>query len=528
MTLFSLNFLIFLFITCAIYFLVSKDYRWIVLLISGYVFYCWGGGYKTVVFLLVTTAVSFFAAILMQRELDAFNEKKSQEGANQKELKKLTQKKNRRILLVSLLIIFGILGRIKYGSFLFSIIAPIFSPGGEGASIRSILLPLGISFYSFQSAGYLMDVYRGKVKADRNIAKYALFVSYFPQIVQGPISRYSDLAKELYAGHDFDYGRVVRGAERIIWGYMKKLVIADRIAVIVKEVFNNYGTEGYAGFTIFMGAIFYGIQIYADFSGGIDIILGISETLGIKQVENFRQPYMARSVTEFWQRWHMTLGHWMRDYVFYPIALSKTFGKLTKAARKTLGNEKGKIAPSVLASFIVFLLVGIWHGAAWKYVVFGIFQAIFVSSGTLFETNYARMRERFKISDESKAFNIFRMIRTIIILTFGRMLARAATLTSAFEMWKLTFASFNPEVLFNNTFLNMGLSVKNYILMWIMIVVLFIVDYVHERGISIRDKLSEQHIVIRYLVVLGAIFFIIVFGIYGPGVDANMFIYQGF
>ncbi|MCR4711866.1 MAG: MBOAT family protein [Clostridia bacterium] len=528
MSLFSLAFLIFILVTGAVYFAVSREKRWLVLLIASYVFYCWGGGYRTVAFILVTTLLSFGGGIWIENVQKQADAALKEEGADTKAIRTAATKKKKGILAALLIIIFGILVRVKYGGFLFSFLEPLFQAAGSGFRIHDILLPLGISFYTFQTTGYLIDVYRGRAKADRELLKYALFVSYFPQIIQGPISRYSNLAQELYTGHDYDFDRVIRGLQRLLWGYIKKMVIADRVAVIVNEVFGNWSGVGYVGFTVFFGAFLYGVQIYADFSGGIDIILGISEALGIKQVENFRQPYMARSVSEFWQRWHITLGSWMRDYVFYSLAFSKPFGKMQKWARKKFGNETGKTVPACLASFIVFVLVGIWHGAAWKFVIYGVFQAVFVASGTLLERTYAKARNACHIDDKKFAWRFFQMVRTAVILTFGRYFARGASLTDALGMWKATFATFNPQVLIDGSFLNLGLSVKNYYFMWIMIALMLAVDIAHEKGVHIREKIMARPLALRYVLYLLAVFTVIIFGMYGPGVDAGMFIYQGF
>ena len=201
-------------------------------------------------------------------------------------------------------------------------------------------MPLGLSFYTFQIVGYMLDISHGKHPAERNFFKYFLFVTFFPQIIQGPISRYSQLAPQLYEGHDFDWDRIYDGIVLIMWGFFKKMVIADRAAIFADTVFSAYWN--YAGVQTFLGLFFYGIQLYADFSGGIDITRGIAQVLGIDMVQNFNHPFFAKSVAEYWNRWHMSLGSWMRDYVFYSMKSVKFIAKATKKTNKIFGKKIGK------------------------------------------------------------------------------------------------------------------------------------------------------------------------------------------
>lgn len=376
--------------------------------------------------------------------------------------------------------------------------------------------------------GYLVDVYRGKVKPDGSIFRFALFVSYFPQIIQGPIGRYQPLTTQLFEQRCFSYERVKFGAQRMLWGYFQKVVIADRIAVIVNEVFTNYKENGYEGCIVFIAVLLYSIQIYADFSGGIDIVCGVSEMLGIKLADNFRHPFLARSVAEFWQRWHITLGVWMRDYLFYPLALSKPFNKMSSILRKLFGNYVAKVLPTCLASFIVFMLIGLWHGSSWKYVAYGLYQATFVSTATLLEPFYAKCRSFFGVKPERISFRIFQVLRTVIIVTVGRYFSRAASFMTAISMYRYTLKTFNPWVLFDGSLYKLGLDQKNFQLMILLIVGLFIVDAMQEKGIHLRETIARQGIVFRWGVYFAGIFGIIIFGMYGQGFNTASFIYQGF
>lgn len=311
----------------------------------------------------------------------------------------------------------------------------------------NLLLPLGISFYTFQSAGYLIDLYRGKYLPDRNLAKYALFVSFFPQIIQGPIGRHDKLAHQLYAQHKFDYKQAKFGAQLIVWGFFKKLVIADRAAVLVNQVFGNY--QQYAGLEIFIAVILYCFQLYADFSGGLDIATGIAQTMGINLAKNFKRPYFAQTISEFWQRWHITLGSWMRDYLFYPLCFSKSFVKLGKSARKTMGIFLGKLLPVCLATFIIFITIGAWHGAKWKYIAFGMYNGGLIILGLVFAPVFNIIIKKGKIRTKSLGWRLFQTSRTFLLCCIGRYFSRGPSLKTAFHMMSATVIDFDPKILFN-------------------------------------------------------------------------------
>ena len=533
MSLFSLTFAIFLIILFVIYFCFPKKfsrYQWVVLLIASYVFYIFGGaGYKVIFFLLASTISTWYGALLVGKVNTKYKEQlKTCEREDRKNLKQAATKKKRKWLTLIMLFNFGILVVVKYLGFFIGNINTLLHKASVPATLPvfSILMPLGISFYTFQSIGYVIDVYRGKVEPDKNLFKYALFVSFFPQIIQGPISRYNDLGHQLYEPHSFDYQRFTFGLQRMLWGYFKKMVIADRVAIIVSTIFDNY--TQYEGIIPFLGALFYGFQIYADFSGGMDIICGVAQALGIDLIENFRRPFFAKSVAEFWQRWHITLGAWMKEYVFYPLAMSKPFNKMAKKLRGPFGPTVAKIVPTSIASFLVFLLVGIWHGAAWKYVVYGFYQAVFVSSATLLEPFYAKCRVKFRIDVDSISWRIFQILRTVFVVTIGRCIAHAASLRVSMHMIKSTFTVFNPWVLFDGSLYKLGLDQKNFNLMLLTIVLLFTIDAIQERGIRIRSEIAKQNIAVRWVIFYIAILAIVIFGIYGPGFDARSFIYQGY
>ncbi len=533
MSIISIQYFVFIGIVVGGYYLIPKKAQWPWLLAASYAFYLFGGrGY--VVYLLFTTISTFLCgrwlAGLNNIYTDTIKHANPPKTVQERrEIKARFTRKKRGVLALAMAANFGILGFVKYIDFIIGNVNSVLQLfHAESFGFLNIALPLGISFYTFQSMGYLVDIYRGKVQADTNPFRFALFVSYFPQIIQGPIGRYNDLASQLYGQRSFDYNRVKFGVQRMLWGYFKKMVIADRIAVIVNEVFGNYVEKNYVGFTVFAAVLLYGIQIYADFSGGMDIVFGVSEMLGIHLSENFRHPFLSRSVAEFWQRWHITLGAWMRDYLFYPLALSKPFGNMSRALRKRVGNYVAKVLPTCLASFIVFVLIGVWHGASWKYVAYGIYQAVFVSTATLLEPFYAKCRIFFHVQTERFSFRMFQILRTILIVTVGRYFSRAVSFKDAVRMGYYTLKEFNPWVFFNKSFYKLGLDRENFELMLLLIVFLFAVDYMQERGIHIRERIARQGIVLRWTIYMLGIFSIIIFGMYGQGFDISTFIYQVF
>ena len=532
MSLFSLSFGVFLLALFIVYFGFPKKfekYQWVVLLIASYAFYMFAGAKPTVVmFLMASTVTTWVGGLIMGRYNVRYKEQiKTCAPEEKKALKAASTKRKRVVLTLIALINFGILAVVKYSGFVLTNVNDLLAKASVSPiPVIKFLLPLGISFYTFQSMGYLFDVYRGKYAPDKNLFQYALFVSYFPQIIQGPISRHHDLAHQLYAPHRFDYQRFTFGLQRALWGYFKKMVIADRIAIAAGTLFNNY-TE-YEGLLVFVAGLLYGVQVYADFSGGMDIVCGVSEALGIDLIENFRRPFFAKSVAEFWQRWHITLGTWMKEYIFYPLAMSKPFSKMAKALRKPFGPTVAKILPTSLASFIVFLIVGIWHGAAWKYVVYGLYQAVFVSSATLFEPIYAKGRAFFHIDVERKSWRVFQVLRTLFVVTVGRCIAHPATLADSAYMLRSAFTKFNPWVFFDGTLFKLGLNEPNFILMLLSIAFLFTIDAIQERDVHIRSRIARQNIAIRWAIFYIGIFAIVLFGIYGPGYDASSFIYQGY
>lgn len=527
----SFNFLVFVAVIVGAYYLTPIKYRWLTLLAASYVFYLISSP-KTFVFVIFTTVITFFGGRYIGRlndEQKAYLEEHKAELSrdDKKALKAEVQKKKRKMVAIILVANFGVLAVLKYFKTYIEMAAAAL--GGFELEL-GILIPLGISFYTFQSAAYIMDLYRGKITHDTDLAKFALFVSFFPQIVQGPIARYDQLAAQLYEGHKFSYENFTFGIQLILWGFFKKLIIADRVAILVSEVFDNY-TE-YAGGVVFVALLFYTIQIYADFSGGIDIARGVAQMMGIEMGHNFMRPYFSDSLGEFWRRWHMSLSFWTRDYIFYSIALSKFFGKLGKDLRSVLGERIGKLVPVIIAQLATFITIGIWHGAEFKYIAYGLYNGLIIVAGLLLEPYFKQAIEKLHINESSKIWKLFQILRTFFIVVFGRMFAKATSFGAAIYMYG---AILRPDkgAGFSETIMTLGLTNIDFYIILFGCIVCFVISLIQERAgdqdnMTIRRKMAEMPLPLRWFILLAALACVLVLGVYGPGYDAAAFIYRGF
>lgn len=531
MTLISIEFAILWLVTAIVYFLFPLKYRWTVLLASSAVFY-FRGGLGTGYFMIFTIAVIYFIGLLLDKHNEThkayLKDHPDLTREQKKALKLKVQTKKRKILALGLVICFAFLVFLKYFNFLseqtFSILG-IFGVDAEAPKI-DLALPLGISFYTLQATSYIIDIYRGKQKAEKNFAKVALFVSFFPQIIQGPIDRFGHLAPQLYEGHRFNFTQFKHGLQLFLWGLIKKLTLAEYMGVIADEVFNNY--DEYTGFVIFLGSMVYGVQVYADFSGGMDMVRGVAQVFGIDMAVNFERPYFARSVSEFWRRWHITLGAWMRDYVFYPLSLSKAFASMGKKTRKIFGNYIGKMLPTFLASFIAFFLVGVWHGSSYKYVAYGLWNSVIISGSILLEPVYKKILEKLRVNTECFSWQLFQIVRTFILVSIGRIFSRADSLMISLKMIKNMFSEFNPWVLTDGTLYELGLEPREMFMVLLVIIVLFVVSLMQEKGMKIRQELDKQNMLFQWLVIIGAICFVLIYGAYGDSFNAADFVYEQF
>lgn len=495
----STGFVLFCLLTAIVYYAVPQKCKWVVLLCSSYIFYALNS-VKALAFIVLTTLISFLVArkfSLIQAECD---QKRSEvtDKQERKEIRNHYDKIKKRYSALAILLCFGILAVLKYTNFVISNVNSIFH---ANFPMFKFLLPLGISFYTFQAISYILDVYNGKYEAEKNLFHFALYISWFPSILQGPISRYDELKPQFFeTEHHFSLEKSQFAIQRILWGFLKKLVIADRATEVVTYIFGNY--ENLPWYITFVGFLFYSIELYADFSGGMDVVLGVSELMGIKLSENFRQPFFSQSIAEFWRRWHITLGTWMKDYVFYPYNLADFTNKMGKGLSK-INKTAGKLIPACIGNLLVFFIVGVWHGAEWHFIIYGLYNGLLIVLGILFKPVFEKLIKLFRINVESKLWKAFRMVRTFLLINIGWAFDDVTDLHMSFTMIKQLF-SFNTGNLIQNwrfdTFSELTIyTVTLFCIIWLVVSIL------KEKGVDVRKAISKLALPVRWAIYLALI-----------------------
>lgn len=525
----SVSFLLFAALTLLLYFTVPKRGQWWVLLAASYVFYFFAGA-EYLLFILYTTAVTYLTARLMQKRADAEEvtvaaNREVWEKTERKAFRAREKKKRLHVLVLGLVLGFGMLAVLKYTAFVLTGVNSILSLFDAGrVKIPSLLLPLGISFYTFQSMGYLIDVYRQKVKAEKNPARLALFVSFFPQLIQGPISRFGDLGEQLFTPHAFDGFHFRAGLSRVVWGFFKKLVIADTAMIGVRKLVEN--SADFTGVYVFLLILLYSAEIYGDFTGGIDITIGLSEMMGIRLAENFDRPFSSRSTKEYWRRWHITMGAWFTDYVFYPLSVSTSMQKLSKWSRKTLGEKIGKRVPVYLATVVTWFLTGLWHGAGLNFIVWGLLNCLVILVSQELQPLYNRFGARFPRLVASKPWEKWQMLRTFLLMGLIRSLDCYRDVPLTFRLWGSMLTAFNWGELFRGGLTSFGLSWADWGVILGGVLIIWIVSRLGKDK-PVRERLAERPVLLcAALCALTVV--ILLFGAYGIGYDASQFIYNQF
>ena len=504
----------------AVYHILPRRVRWLVLLAASYGLYA-SRSLSSLPFILVTTLSTWLGALRIDRlAADAKArikvEKATLSSEEKKQLKARARSRERVWLYAVLVLNFALLAVLKYTDDVLSL---------AGRSALGLLLPLGISFYTFQSMGYLIDVYNGKYAAERSLPRFALFVSFFPQLIQGPIGRYDQLGPQLREPHDFDYDSMVRGLMLMLWGLFKKLVIADRAMGLVDTVFSAPAGE-YGGAASVVAVLFYAVQQYCDFSGGIDLVTGIAQLFGIRLAPNFRRPYFSVSLADFWRRWHISLGAWMRDYVFYPFALTRPVTRLSKAAKSRFGAGFARALPAALGNILVFLLVGLWHGATSNYILWGLYNGVILAFSALMEPVYKRMNARLPRLTASKGFHIFRVLRTFVIVNIGWFFDRCARGSDALRMMSAVLTDWRGAQLAHLS--SLGVSAVDLRVLSLAVLLLFFVSLAQERGVQVREKVCALWLPLRWLVLIGGVMVVLLCGVWGSGFNEAAFIYYQF
>ena len=520
MSITSLSFITFAAIIFVLYYAIPKKFQWVLLLISSIVFYL-AGGVQSALYVLITATSLYFATVIMQKLTDSQKEfikanKETLTRDEKKQYKAKIKKKRKHIMLIALLINIGLLCFFKYFHFLLEQINVLLHITGinEINDTFKFIVPLGISFYTFQSIGYLLDVYWENVKAEKNYFKVLLFVSFFPQMTQGPISEFEQLSNELFTEHKFTYKNYSWGFQRMIWGFFKKMVIANQLNKYVMLVFANYAD--YTGISVLIGAFLYSVQIYADFSGYMDIMCGFCETLGIRLTENFQRPYFSKSIAEYWRRWHMSLGTWFKKYLYFPIGMSTWNRNLAKLTRKHFSKHFASTFPATIALIIVWTATGLWHGANWAYITWGLVNGLFIILSMWMEPLYAKFRSKFNLRDDMWSWRAFQTIRTFILVTFIKVLPEVGTLSDGIGLWKQIFT--NHQIPSSITtlmpFIDLSLTTHkiNMLLAFLGILIMFLFSLL-QRNKPIRSYMDKLPLFVRIVIVSIEIILIASFGV---------------
>ena len=386
---------------------------------------------------------------------------------------------------------------------------------GVELPIPGFVMPIGVSFFTLQAVSYLFDVYRGTQEADGNVLRVGLFLSFFPQIVEGPICRYSETAGQLWNAKGITWRNLTLGLQRILYGLMKKLVVADRLNGFVNGVFTC--VDEYQGGVIAIAAVCYTVQLYMDFSGAMDAVAGVGQIFGVTMPENFRRPFFSRTISEFWSRWHITLGTWFKDYIFYPVTMSGPSKKLTSAARKRLGNHYGPLLAGGVALFCVWLCNGLWHGAAWSFLFFGMYHFVLIYLGSLCAPLVKRVNTRFGVKPERLPYRIAQTVRTCLLVVVGELFFRAEGLRAGLRMFRKMVTDFRFDSISIPMLKGLSIDPQDFFIVGVTMVIVFVVSLLNERGIVVRDALEKKPTALRWAVLYALILYIIIFGAYGKG-----------
>lgn len=494
----SLQFLIFFPIIVGMYYILPNKIKNYWLLIASYYFYmCWNAAYA--ILILFSTAVTYASGVAMEKI------KKSE----LKETQYVFRKK--ACVAVSFVLNLSILFFYKYMNWGMESINQVLSHFHIVLNLPAfdVILPVGISFYTFQALGYTMDVYRDEIYAEKNFFRYALFVSFFPQLVAGPIERSKNLLKQLAEPQKATFDNFKEGFLLMLWGYFLKVVLADRIAIFVDTVYGDIAT--YTGVYLIVATLLFAVQIYCDFAGYSVIAMGAARILGVRLMENFNVPYLAMSVAEFWRRWHISLSGWFRDYLYIPLG----------------GNRKGKIR-KYINIIITFGISGLWHGANWTYVVWGVLNGVYQIIGDWLSPFKQRLAALLEIKTDSLSHKWIKVVSTFILIDFTWIFFRASTIREALRIIKRMIMVHNPWVWVDGSLYNCGLDQKNFNLMLWGILILAGADICKYKGIKLRQVIAEQDYWAQSLIIVLAVLGILLFGIWGMGYDASNFIYFQF
>lgn len=484
----------------------QKD-RWAILLTASLLFYV-----ALSTWLLVVLLAEAYVTWRIAKKMDALENTDEKSGNRRKEKHRLARR--------GIWFLLAVLVLLKYTNF---VAETFFAMAHLSFKALPISVPLGISYYTLQSVSYLCDVRDRKIGAQPRYWKLVLYLSFFPTIMEGPITRYKEVEKQLFAGADITYVSLCQGSQRIVWGMFKKVVLADHLNTAVNTIFTSFTTIGKVTLT---GAILCTLQLYMDFSGTIDIAIGAARIFGIVLPENFRGPFFAKDAADFWRRWHITLGTWLRDYVFYPVSLSKTGMNLTRKLKKHPFLSR-YVGPS-LALFAVWLCNGLWHGPKWTYVLYGMYYFVLMEGEMLLSGPLKKFYEKRQIKQSVWWLRLIRFVKVSIMVMVGELFFRASSFTVGWTMLKAWFVNFQPGFAILKAKALGGMDPFDILIVGIGTAIVLIVDILKECRVSIRSLFSHLPLPVRWTIWYAAILVVLIFGAYGPGYDAVMMMYAGF
>ena len=502
----SYYFIILWVLAFALYYLFPKKRQWYVLLAVSLLFYVIG--FKGIPYaLLITAATTYGCGLYLKKSLESQKAELTQcSDKEQKKVVKLTfEKKRKRVQIIYFAVNLALLVFHKYTG--------------------NIIMPIGISFYTLTAMSYVIDAGRENCEVETNFLKMLLFLSYFPAITQGPFNRFTHMKEQFEAEHEFSYEKMLRGIQRFVWGAYKKLVIADRIGIFVDRVFGS-DTSVVSGSIYACAVVFYMLQLYADFSGYIDMAAGISETFDIALPENFKRPYFAGSVAEFWRRWHITLGTWFKDYVMFSFVMSAPGRKIGKFCKKKW-NRMGKHVVPIFGTLLVWFFTGIWHGRTINYMLWGVYYGLIMSLSLVLESRYPVWKQKLHIK-EGKGYQMFCMIRTWLIVFVADVLIRSENLAQAGAVFGAFFTRFHAKALLSSALTSYGLSKYEFLLLFAALLIWLLVSILEEREKDVRACLAAKSVIIRWVCYYGIVLLVLITGIYGGNYDTAAFLYQSF
>ena len=467
-------------------------------------------------FMLVTTVCVYALGLGMKGLLAKRDAELSQVKKGKREIKAAYAARTKKLLVAGLVANFGILVALNYLGFFAQLAAPLLGLFGiaPDAVRLSIGAPIGISFYTMMAVSYLVDVYRETTTADGNFGRLALYLSFFPHIMEGPLARYDQTAHALWEGNRINGTGFYKGMLRIAIGFAKKLLIADRLNLYVKAVFSSYAT--YDGGIIALAAVIYTIQLYCDFSGCMDVAIGLGQIFNVEYPENFRQPFFSKTASEFWQRWHITLGAWFKDYVYYPVSLSKPVKRLTTKARKRFGKRYGPLLVSGIALFCVWFLNGLWHGAGSQYLFFGLYYFVVIWLGGFVEPSARAWATAHGIDREAPLYRAFRIVRTWLVVFISELFFRADSFADGIAMFGRIITNFSLASFANGTVFSC-MSRADFAVSAGFILLLIGYDLAYERGLDLRARVESRGFVARWTIWIAIVMTVVIFGAYGLG-----------